>query len=59
MGGMTYFVEADMRAAPVTVGIDPLSFEDVIAVARHDAPVELSPEAEAEISRSREVVETP
>ena len=57
MGGMTYFVEADMRAAPVTVGIDPLSFEDVIAVARHDAPVELSPEAEAEISRSREVVE--
>ena len=57
MGGMTYFVEADMRAAPVTVGIGPLSFEDVIAVARHDAPVELSPEAEAEISRSREVVE--
>jgi histidine ammonia-lyase len=57
MGGMTYSVDLDLQAAPVTVGIGPLSFEDVIAVARHDAPVELSPEAEVEIGRSREVVE--
>lgn len=41
----------------VTVGVGPLSFDEVIAVARHDARVELAPEAEAEISRSREVIE--
>ena len=54
---MTHNVDLDLRAATVTVGIGPLSFEDVIAVARHDAPVVLSPEAEAEIARSRQVVE--
>ncbi|HEY9494560.1 MAG TPA: histidine ammonia-lyase [Intrasporangium sp.] len=54
---MTFIEEPEMRAAPVTVGVGPLSFEDVIAVARHDARVALSPEAEAEITRSREVVE--
>jgi histidine ammonia-lyase len=43
--------------APVTVGIGPLSFADVVAVARHDAPVVLSADAEAEIVRSREIVE--
>jgi histidine ammonia-lyase len=41
----------------VTVGVGPLSVDDVIAVARHEARVELSPEAEAEIARSRAVVE--
>ncbi|GAB3078700.1 histidine ammonia-lyase [Intrasporangium mesophilum] len=41
----------------VSVGVGPLSFEDVIAVARHDARVDLSPDAEAEIARSRSVVE--
>jgi histidine ammonia-lyase len=41
----------------VAVGVGPLSFDDVIAVARHDAGVELAPEAEAEIARSRSVVE--
>lgn len=41
----------------VTAGVGPLSFDEVIAVARHDARVELAPEAEAEISRSREVIE--
>jgi histidine ammonia-lyase len=45
-------------AAPtVTVGIGPLSFDEVIAVARHDAPVVLSAEAEAEIAKSRNVIE--
>ncbi len=44
-------------SAPVTVGIGALSFTDIVAVARHDAPVVLAPEAEAEISRSRAIVE--
>jgi histidine ammonia-lyase len=43
--------------APVTVGLGPLGFADVVAVARHDAPVVLAPEAEAEIARSRQIVE--
>jgi histidine ammonia-lyase len=43
--------------APVTVGLGPLAFADVVAVARHDAPVVLAPEAEAEIARSRQIVE--
>ena len=43
--------------APVTVGIGALSFADVVAVARHGAPVVLAPEAEAEIARSRAIVE--
>ncbi|NJC71386.1 histidine ammonia-lyase [Planosporangium thailandense] len=41
----------------VTVGVDALSFEDVVAVARHDAPVEISAAALAEIRKSREVIE--
>ena len=41
----------------VTVGTGPLTVDDVVAVARHGARVELSAEAEAEICRSREVVE--
>jgi histidine ammonia-lyase len=41
----------------VIVGTGPLSFSDVIAVARHGAPVELSAEAEHEITASRKVIE--
>ncbi|WP_210405866.1 histidine ammonia-lyase [Micromonospora sp. MH33] len=41
----------------VTVGVGALSFDEVVAVARHDAPVELSTDAVAEIRKSREVVE--
>ena len=41
----------------VTVGIGPLSISDVVAVARHDALVELGEEALAEIRRSREIVD--
>ncbi|MFG1950463.1 histidine ammonia-lyase [Micromonospora sp. NPDC048830] len=44
-------------AAVVTVGTGPLSFDDVVAVARHDAPVEISADALSEIRRSREIVE--
>jgi len=41
----------------VIVGAGPLSFSDVAAVARHGAPVELSAEAEHEITASRKVIE--
>ncbi|MEV6795277.1 histidine ammonia-lyase [Streptomyces sp. NPDC051320] len=41
----------------VVIGIGPLSAEEVVSVARHDARVELSPEARKEIARSREVIE--
>ena len=41
----------------VIVSTGPLSPADVVAVARHGAPVELSPEAETEIIASRKVIE--
>jgi len=41
----------------VTVGTGPLSFGDVVAVARRDARVELSPAALEEVRRTRSVVE--
>ncbi len=44
-------------ARTVAVGTGALSFEDVVAVARHDAPVEIAPEALEEVRRTRAVVE--
>jgi histidine ammonia-lyase len=44
--------------APVSVGVGPLSSQEVVAVARHGVPVELSPEAVAAIERARAAVET-
>ncbi len=41
----------------VTVGIGPVSFDDVIAVARHEAPVELGPDAITAIEQARLAVE--
>ncbi len=41
----------------VIVGAGPLSFADVVAVARGAAPVTLSPKADAEISASRKVID--
>jgi len=41
----------------VAVGIGPLSFDDVVAVARRGARVELSADALAEIRRSRTIIE--
>jgi histidine ammonia-lyase len=48
-----------MHAAlpPVEVSTGPLSFEDVVRVARHGAPVRLSADALAAIDRARAVVE--
>ncbi|QBR93170.1 histidine ammonia-lyase [Nocardioides euryhalodurans] len=42
---------------PVAVGVGPVSFAEVLAVARHGAPVTLTPEAEAAIERARAVVD--
>ena len=41
----------------VIVGTGPVSFPDLIAVARHGAAVALSPDAEAEILASRKVID--
>src|SRR3954469_9831300 len=41
----------------IPVGVDAPTLEQVVAVARHDAPVELSPEALAAIAHSRAVIE--
>ena len=53
-GGMTTTATS---APTVTVGTGPVSFDDVVAVARHDARVEISPESLAEVRRSRAVIE--
>jgi len=44
-------------AGTIAVGIGPLSFEDVVAVARHCARVEITSDALEEIRRSREIIE--
>ncbi|NHN57031.1 histidine ammonia-lyase [Calidifontibacter sp. DB0510] len=41
----------------VIVGVGPVSIEDVVAVARHGAPIELSAESRAEVARSRRIIE--
>jgi histidine ammonia-lyase len=44
-------------APTVTVGTGPVSFDDVVAVARQDAPVVISPESLTEVRRTRAVIE--
>jgi histidine ammonia-lyase len=44
-------------SAPVAVGVGPLSFADVVAVARDGAPVKLTTAARAAIERARAVVD--
>jgi histidine ammonia-lyase len=46
-----------MVGSAVRVGVGPVSPEDVVAVARADAPVELDPGAVAAIEKAREAVE--
>jgi histidine ammonia-lyase len=55
-GGMTSTL-APSVGGTVQVGTGPVSFADVVAVARHGAAVALTAEAEAAIERSRSVVE--
>jgi len=45
------------EAAAIAVGIGPLSFEDVVALPRRDARVQIPPEALEEIRRSRTIIE--
>jgi len=47
----------DPRPGIVTVGAAPLRPEDVVAVARHGAPVEIAPEALARVAATRALVE--
>jgi len=47
----------DTSGAPVTVGVGPVSFEDVVAVARHRAQVVLSGDSLEQIRRTRTVIE--
>ena len=53
-GGMTTTATS---APTVTVGTGPVTFDDVVAVARRDARVEISPESLAEVRRTRAVIE--
>ncbi|BDZ64242.1 histidine ammonia-lyase [Agromyces mangrovi Wang et al. 2018] len=48
--------EASDRPA-VTIGAGPLTVDDVVVVARHDAPVELDPAALAAVDASRAIVD--
>ena len=44
-------------ADTIAVGIGPLSFDDVVAVARHGARVEITTDALEEICKSRKIIE--
>jgi histidine ammonia-lyase len=46
-----------VSAPPVSVGVGAVAFEDVVAVARHDAPVQIADDALAAIAQSRAIVE--
>ena len=46
-----------MEQQSVTVGIGPVSFEDLEAVARHDAEIVIAQDAWAEVRKSREIIE--
>ncbi len=41
---------------PVTIGTGPLTIDEVVRVARHDAPVQLDPASFDEVRRTREVI---
>jgi histidine ammonia-lyase len=45
-----------MEQRSVTVGIGPVSFDEVAAVARHDTKIVIADEAWAEVSKSREII---
>lgn len=44
-------------SSPVQVGIGALSFDEVVAVARHGAPIELTADALSEMARTRAIIE--
>jgi histidine ammonia-lyase len=46
-----------MEQRSVTVGIGPVSFDDLVAVARHDAKIAIAEDAWAAVRKSREIIE--
>jgi histidine ammonia-lyase len=46
-----------MEERSVTVGIGPVTFDELEAVARHDAKIVIADEAWAEVAKSREIIE--
>ncbi len=46
-----------VQLGPVQLGTGALSFDEVVSVARHDAPVELTSESLAAMAQSREIVD--
>ncbi len=50
-------VPTGLDSTAVTVGLGPLAFEDVVAVARFDAPVVIADAALARIRESRQIIE--
>jgi histidine ammonia-lyase len=48
---------ATIETGPIAVGIGPLSFDDVVAVARHDTRVEITPDSLEAIRTSRTIIE--
>src|SRR4029453_13732982 len=46
-----------MKQHDVTVGIGPVSFADLAAVARHDAAIVIADDAGAEVRRPRVIIE--
>ena len=54
-GGMTQTTQTSQR--PVLVGAEPLGIADVVAVARHAAPVELGPAALDAVRATRATIE--
>ena len=50
-------VPTGLDSTAVTVGLGPLAFEDVVAVARFDAPVVIADAALVRIRESRQIIE--
>ncbi|MEP7016986.1 MAG: aromatic amino acid lyase, partial [Actinomycetota bacterium] len=51
------FSEGSLASGTVSVGVGPLSFDDVVAVSRLDARVEITAAALEEIRKSRKIIE--
>ncbi|MBP1327398.1 histidine ammonia-lyase [Leucobacter exalbidus] len=45
------------QAASVTLGAGPLTIAEVVAVARHNAPIEIAPDGLARVSASRDIID--
>lgn len=50
-------ISAAQPTGSVTVGVGPLTIDDVVAVARHGATIELSADSVAEVAKSRAIID--